>query len=233
MSRSQPSDGPSLAHYAKGFRLLDTLGVVAFGVVVVWSLFRLAPHAADAPVLLVLALGFAWIAADFGSGVVHWAGDTWGTPHVPIVGPGFIRTFREHHVDQAAITQHDFVETNGANCLATLPVLLSGFAFEAEAVFGATFSLALGLWVFLTNQIHKWAHEANPAPLVRLLQRAGVFLRPEHHAIHHAAPHDRAYCITTGWLNPILDRTRFFRVLERAIARATGARVAREASQGS
>ena len=38
------------------------------------------------------------------------------------------------------------------------------------------------LFVFCTNQFHKWAHTKNPAAWVRLLQRAGLILSPEHHS---------------------------------------------------
>jgi ubiquitin-conjugating enzyme E2 variant len=52
-----------------------------------------------------------------------------------------------------------------------------------------------------------------------MLQRAGLILSPEHHAVHHAAPRDKYYCITVGWMNPVLEKVRFFRFLEAAISR--------------
>ena len=75
----------------------------------------------------------------------------------------------------------------------------------------------------LTNQVHKWAHQRRPPAAVRLMQRAGLILSREHHATHHRAPHTRAYCITSGWLNPLLDAIRFFAAAERVITFATGA----------
>ncbi len=37
--------------------------------------------------------------------------------------------------------------------------------------------------------------------------------------VHHTAPRDKYYCITVGWMNPVLDKIRFFRFLEWAISR--------------
>ena len=49
------------------------------------------------------------------------------------------------------------------------------------------------------------------------LQRRGVILSREHHDIHHASPYDTYYCITVGFWNPLLDRTRFFERTERLL----------------
>ena len=54
---------------------------------------------------------------------------------------------------------------------------------------------------------------------MRLLQRAGLILSPEHHVVHHTAPRDKYYCITVGWMNPLLDKIHFFRFCEAAITR--------------
>jgi plasmanylethanolamine desaturase len=161
--------------------------------------------------------------ADFISGLVHWAGDTLLTEKAPFIGPHFIKPFREHHVDPKAITRHDFIETNGNNCLVSVPVLgvmtptmpeETGFSFYLCTV------LVFAIWfIFGTNQFHKWAHADNPPRIARFLQRWGVILVPAHHDVHHAAPHDKYYCITVGWLNPILGQLRFFRALEWIIAR--------------
>jgi len=173
-------------------------------------------------VALAITLLFAYIASDVISGIVHWAGDTIGHEQVPFLGPNFIRPFREHHTDQKDITRHDFIETNGNNCIVVLAPLGCAYLLSPRAGFGffaATFVACLGLFVVATNQFHKWAHDDNAPRLAKPLQRWGLILSPRHHDIHHAAPHDKHYCITVGWMNPVLNALHFFRGLEWLIAR--------------
>jgi ubiquitin-conjugating enzyme E2 variant len=160
---------------------------------------------------------------------MHWVFDTWGSIDTPIFGAVAIRTFRHHHVDQKAITRHDFIETNGHNfglsLVVTIPTLLYLTPSEAtlyDVFLGSTF----WYWAFFTawtSQIHRWGHMARPPRVVQLLQRARLILSPEHHAAHHAAPYTRNYCITVGWMNGPLRAVRFFETLERVIMALTGA----------
>ena len=175
---------------------------------------------------VVAAAAFVgYLAADFVSGMVHWAGDRWGTEKTFMLGPTIVKPFREHHVDQKAITRHGFVETNGNNCMGTTVILVFSLVLPEEGLMGlfcrvAAVGLSFGL--FATNQFHKWSHLDEPALPIRVLQRLHLILPAEHHAIHHRAPFDRDYCITTGWMNPFLRRVRFFERLEARIERATG-----------
>lgn len=175
--------------------------------------------------LAVLGAGtLGYLIADFLSGLVHWAGDTVGHETWPVVGRNFILHFRNHHVDPKDITRHDFIETNGNNCIASIPpVMLAIWLAPGREGLGLFASALIGFsafFVFATNQFHKWAHAGDDAPrIARLLQRCGLILRPAHHDVHHAAPHDKYYCITVGWMNPVLTKLRFFRFLEWVIAR--------------
>jgi len=201
-----------LREYGAGQRTLEWAGIGLFVPLAGLSLWRLveATGAWFVPVALAAAL-CAWAASDLLSGLVHWAFDTYGSVHTPLVGPAFIRPFREHHVDPASITRHDFVETNGSNCLACSPLLVaaSWMPLDLAPWVGAqAFMVFTALGVLATNQCHKWAHMAPaavPAP-VRWAQRAGLVLAPEHHELHHTAPFDSHFCTSNGWLNASLNR---------------------------
>jgi ubiquitin-conjugating enzyme E2 variant len=73
--------------------------------------------------------------------------------------------------------------------------------------------------LFATNGFHCWAHTPVPPRWVGWLQRHRLVLAPQAHAAHHRGAHDQSYCVTTGWLNLLLDRWRFFERVEVALAR--------------
>lgn len=172
------------------------------------------------PLNAVLVAVAAWLAADFVSGFVHFLADTYGSVDTPVLGKIFIYPFREHHVDPLAITRHSFLETNGANSIISLPVLgtvLLTTDAESNPLLRLWVCVFLGA-IFLTNQIHKWAHMPMPPVLPRALQKLHLILTPEGHAIHHTPPHSGYFCITNGWLNLPLKKLRFFRLIRRFLS---------------
>jgi ubiquitin-conjugating enzyme E2 variant len=221
--RIEQRDARALAGTAPAFRRIELAAILAFPVALLWLAARMW-SALSRPSFVLLAIATGLLLADFISGFFHWFFDTWFSPDTPFIGKAFVRTFREHHVDPTAITRHDFVETNGSNMLAGSVLVVVGHWFaEAESAFAAVALLFAGLFMSVTSQVHKWAHSERVPKPVALLQRARVILSKTAHARHHAAPFDRAYCITSGWLNSTLHYTRFFRMLERIVSAVTGA----------
>ena len=116
----------------QSFRRIEIASIVIFATLVGVLCSKIAPLAGEHPFLVVAAVFAGYVGADFASGFVHWMGDTWGTFKTPLLGPVLIRPFREHHSDPEAITRHDFVETNGANCLISIPVALLALAIPVS-----------------------------------------------------------------------------------------------------
>jgi hypothetical protein len=202
-----------------------------FGSALLLSFYRLQPGGGWWQAVPGLLLGL--VCADFVTGLVHWAADTYCEETTPVIGRSLIGPFRVHHVRPQEICEHGVVETLGNTCILAAPLLTLFVAAAADeetsrptAFVLFTSTVAVGLTV-ATNQFHKWAHQDAPPRPVRALQAVGLILGPGHHQAHHSEPFEASYAITNGWLNPLLNRTRFFRRLEGAL-RAFGVRPARE-----
>ncbi|MDX1958818.1 MAG: fatty acid desaturase CarF family protein [Leptospiraceae bacterium] len=207
-------------NYNQSHRILEVIGILVFLILELALFIKLFQSSLlFENIVLTILFSFitvilSYLSADFISGYVHFLGDNFLSENSPILGEAFIRPFREHHTDPKAITRHDFIETNGNNCLVSIPPMLGlYFLFPIESklsCFTILFLTLLFLFIFITNQIHKWAHESNPSKLISFLQNHHLILNPIHHKIHHTKPYNKYYCITTGWLNPILYKIRFF-----------------------
>ena len=112
--------------YGRGHRALEIASIGFLFAALAWVAVRVATIGCTGGDWLRIALGVvgAYLISDFISGFVHWAGDTVGDENTPVFGANFVRPFRYHHVDPKDITRHDFVETNGNNCIVAAPVLM-------------------------------------------------------------------------------------------------------------
>jgi len=170
-------------------------------------------------VLLAIPLGI--LAGDFVTGLVHWFADTYFTENTPIIGRSLVKPFRLHHIYPRDICTHNLVEIAGNSCILAVPVLsiclyLMWLLPESGwLAFKVTWLSVLAITTVATNQFHKWAHQEGPSRLVRWLQRLRLVLNASHHQKHHMAPFNLHYCITNGWLNPLLNRIKFFRRMEK------------------
>jgi ubiquitin-conjugating enzyme E2 variant len=171
------------------------------------------------PVAVAIVLGYA--SADFVSGSVHWFCDTFFSPRTPVVGPVIFR-FRNHHDNPQHIVQLRFLEQDINNFFLMMPPLAWLWWSDLPAtgrpwaLFGSSFLLALSCGVGATNMLHKWAHDPAPPAAAKWLQRRGLILSPERHWVHHQ-DHSRGFCVTSGWMNRLLDPIRFFPRLERCM----------------
>jgi len=216
------------SHYTKSKRAMEIASLTCFTLFLILSIVNLSRNIVSIQkdgVTIASAIILSIILADIFSGLVHWGADTWGNVDTPVVGKTFVRSFREHHVDPMQITVHDTIETNGDNCLLTVPALavLSFIKITPEtSLFAISFIISLAVWVALTNQFHKWAHMIKPPKLVSFLQTCYIVLSRKEHQVHHKNPFDRYYCITTGWCNAVLGSISFWKRMEVIIGKTTG-----------
>lgn len=172
--------------------------------------------------LFLLPLGL--LSSDFTSGLFHWFFDNYGSPQTPVFGPT-IELFRVHHDLPQDICNSNFTFTVGHVCLWSVPMVAAhlvalalGFTHPIFAAWTAFFTTA-HLFLILTNQFHKWAHLPNKTPLITWLQSHKWVLNTPHHNVHHTPPFESYYCITTGWMNPILYKIKFFPRMEALLSR--------------
>ena len=237
--KSQPRWGPNHAGakelsqlYTTEKRIQEIICVISCVILMVVDFFCLFWYFKYSNIIYIVSSVLGGIlAADFASGFVHWAADSWGSIELPIAGKNFIRPFREHHIDPTAITRHDMIETNGDNfMLCVIPLAMSLYRFFSYTSEGIdqtycfeAFMFSLCLFVCLTNQIHKWSHTYFGLPKwVKFLQDCHLILPRQHHRVHHISPHETYFCITTGWLNYPLEKIRFWVTLESIIEFCTG-----------
>ncbi len=210
------SEGVRPYTYSRSHRVLEVMGLL-FGCSLLganaWLVVREWPASRSCVAIGGVLIGLCL--ADWASGFVHWAADSYGHAKMPIFG-GFVRTFREHHSDQLDITRHDAIETNGDVFIFSSPVHLA-LLLSVHSAWGLALVLGVFMGSYCNSQIHKWAHVEHAPHWVRTLQRSRFLLSPEHHAKHHAGDHESHYCITTGWMNPALDTVSFFRRAEWAL----------------
>lgn len=193
--------------------------------------FAMIPEMWHWSTLLLILAGL--VCADFVSGMVHWAGDTWGTEATPVLGKKFVKPFRFHHAHPLNMLHTNFFTTNADTALGASPFMIAPFFMPLDTPLWRTIaflSLCTGAWGMWSSQFHLWAHMKNPPRLVRLLQKSRFILTREHHWKHHKSPFVKHYCITTGWCDLVLERIRWFQGLEWVITRVTPLKV-REASE--
>ena len=165
----------------------------------------------------------AVLAADFVSGAVHWAEDTYARvkPYrkVPLINT--IALDNElHHRRPREVLARSWWQSSW-------DITLIGALVIAAAWAMGVLSCAILVFVVLSinaNQIHKWTHRnprENPWWVTRL-QRLYLLQTPRHHGRHHSGEKNSNYCVVTNFLNPVLEEVSFWRRLERVIDRLRG-----------
>jgi ubiquitin-conjugating enzyme E2 variant len=220
-----PYSRRDIAYQATG----ATLGLGLTGAGCVW-LARAWSHDPPSAPLVVGSVVVAIFMADFISGLLHWAFDTWFDERIEPLRRSVV-TVREHHIFPNRIFRVKFHHEIGtlswnATVITGLPLLwiLSGFAgYTPWTSYAVLTAVVFNVLMILMLELHKCGHRNDNPAWNRGLQRTGLLLSRDHHMKHHRGNHDVNYCLVTGWADLTLGRLGVFRQLERVISRATGA----------
>ncbi len=173
--------------------------------------------------LAAAALGLAF--ADFASGCVHFYLDNYARPETPLFGRMAVE-FQRHHADMTELLSQELA--NVAHPTGRLTVVAFGLLVILDPPFLlSAFALTALLGLGFSQVLHRWAHQppgvTGPPGVVRWLQQRGLLLSHAGHVTgHHRAPFEQAYTIVTGQLNGLLDRSGFWRSLERVVYERLG-----------
>jgi len=158
------------------------------------------------------ALAASVLAADFVVGVFHWIEDAYLREDCPVLGDLIARPNVLHHYRP----RHFLRNSRAASCwdlwIVAGLLLVGGWGLDLPGAPLGLFALLVGN----ANQIHKWAHRSRRenGPWINLLHDLRILQGTRHHAIHHTDPKSTHYCVITEFLNPVLERLRFWTRLE-------------------
>jgi len=169
-------------------------------------------------VLLLSDPIFLWLlppillAVDFLSGFVHWFFDSQVEPSKRFLGR-IALDFLDHHVRPGRTAQVGFFASAWRPALmVSLPLIILTLLVPMSVWLAASI-FWLGFLSMLVPQTHKEAHLGRRPFPIGLLQKTRLIINPVSHQAHHD-DNTKSFCVFTGWLNPLLDYTRFWRGME-------------------
>jgi len=162
------------------------------------------------------------LAADFSSGVIHWAEDAYCREDMPLVGKWIGAPNTLHHHNPRAFTKNNWWQSSWDLLVLMMLLVLGAWWIHL---------LTWHVWLFAllsanSNEIHKWAHRTprENGRIVTFLQRMKLVQSVRHHARHHTNPKESNYCVITNFLNPVLDGIHFWEGIEKILRRTIGLR---------
>ncbi len=165
------------------------------------------------------AIFVCWWAADFLTGFFHWLEDTYCLEQMPLIGGFICEPNIDHHIDpQLMVRVGTFFSRN------VFQWVLCGVLFGGLWLvnFGNVYTFLTLFFASFGNEVHRWNHMAKTGPVVTFIKETGLIQAQRQHSMHHKPPHNSYYCVLSSQLNPVLERVRFWRGLERVVEFATG-----------
>lgn len=161
-----------------------------------------------------------YLGADLTSGFIHFGLDNYPKSDTPVVGK-LADNFQYHHHNSQSVFARSFIDNCGLVGKLTAPVAV-GLGLAVGSPFVAAAGLAFASGLYLLQGSHMLAHDTRPSKVAKTLQRFHITQSKKNHAAHHTRPWESNYTVVNGACNPILEKTHFWRKLEKGVYKITG-----------
>ena len=157
-------------------------------------------------------LAITILAADFVVGLFHWVEDAYLREDFPLLGHLIARPNVLHHYRPRHFLKKSWMASCWDLWIVAAAVVTGAWVLGRLSPAVVLFAVLVGN----ANQIHKWAHRSRKenGRWINLLHDLRLLQGTRHHAIHHTDPKSTHYCVITEFLNPVLERIRFWTRLE-------------------
>ena len=158
---------------------------------------------------LILKLVSVILLADFLTGCAHFWMDQYGREDMPLVGKFVVEVNILHHKNPRHICSNNYWQLTWTSWAFGGVLLLLEWLVLGGVGWGGILLVVYGSQA---NLIHQWTHQTKieNGRFITWLQKYHIIQSTPHHRFHHVAPFDAHFCILTDWLNPILEKTKFW-----------------------
>ena len=162
--------------------------------------------------LIAFKILLCFYAADFFTGFIHWLEDSFWTENTPILGKWLIQPNELHHRKPTSFLVKSWWQSSYDAVVIGIVILLIALLLKH-----LTWEISLFVLISISAcQIHKYSHQP-PSRLpvtVRFLQKARIIQDGQHHVKHHMGEKNSNYCLITPFLNPVLQKIHFWKLME-------------------
>jgi len=157
--------------------------------------------------------------SDFITGHIHWWEDAYGNPNWKFLGVGkyVVLPNLEHHKYPRKLIEGTLWERIKISFFTSLFLMLCVYLLFGKLNWQTIFCL---LYSAFANEIHAMSHRTDKenGKIICFIQKTGLIQSRRVHGRHHTSPYNINYCVLTNYLNPILNKIKYFDKIEWLIA---------------
>lgn len=171
---------------------------------------------------LLLEFIFAWLLADFIVGFVHFYEDKClNEKSANKIVQSILADNDLHHTKPMAMTKLSAWKNLNTSLYIGIPIVLLSLFMDIPIISMAMFIACFG------NLFHKWSHTHSKKTniVIKAMMFIGMLQTREQHNRHHFDENGiiirknakTDFCVMTPYLNPILDKLKFWKLMEKLL----------------